>query len=925
MKTCRLLTALLLILLASCGQTVSDSEYVERALAYLSDSDEKSAAIELKNALVQNANNHEARLQLAKIYVDSGDVLSAEKELQKLQSSESYNNDSEVLPLLTEVLVILGKGNEALSIATNDLEPASVARILAAQSQADIVNSDLESASRKLKEAVALAQPESVVYVNYAKARLLFAQKDFTSASAVLSELHATNPRSARTWALDGDVQRASGNSELAQGNYTKAIELDPSNFLYLIKRAFLSIQLRNYELAQTDIDVLTLAAPQSTQVNYAQGLIHFFNKRYEEAVSAFLIANAEKFKFPQLSLYLGWSYFELKDMERAYTNTKDYYAIERENNTGNKLLSALRIVHGKYPEAEQLVRTVLQSNPNDVSALNILASSLMSQNRADEAIEVLAKVVEVDPESAQAQVRLGLGYVSSGKADLALDSIKDAISINAELEQAEMLLVLTHLKNDDYDSAIEIAKAYQQRESFEVAPYLLLARVYESVGNTEDARKAYLEAIDLEPANPAANHKLAVMAFAKKDLKSAKAYYNNVLAAHEHFLPTLMGLAVLDASTNDYESMVARLNEALEEHPQAIQPKVVLARHFLSTGQPEKVKPILSDLPEEWQNTSLVLRLLASAQYEQGLYSDMRYSMEKVVESGQATSEDHQTLAAAYEQLEEKGKMEAQIAKALALNPNNVSALLGKALEAYSRADGTALEGYLSRIEKLAPDNIELKRLQAGYAMVKGDQQGALVLFEEIYNVDPSTSSMLNLQLQHKKAGDPDASLSLMRAWLREHQDDLTARLALASHFVESEDKVAVEREYKAVLEVDERNLVALNNLAWALKESNPSQALRYAKSAARISNNSPVVLDTLALVQSANGQHDKASQTINSLLEADSNNPTLRYHSALIALAAGKNDEGRLIMQTLIDDVSVFPDRKEALEIMKELSANK
>ncbi|MFT5335338.1 MAG: putative PEP-CTERM system TPR-repeat lipoprotein [Halioglobus sp.] len=923
-KTCRLLAAIFLAQLAACGQTISDDEYLERARDHLSDADPKSAVIELKNALIQNSKNNEARLQLAQLYIDTGDILSAEKELQRLHSDDTYSNDNSLLPLLAEVWVILGKADEALNIGTEDLEPAALARVLAAQSQADIINLDLDSAALRVEAAIALAQPQSLVYVRTAMAGLLFAQRKLAESSDVLGELHVLIPDNARIWALHGDVQQVMGNLDLSQEYYTKAIDLDVSSYLYLMKRAYLNIQMKQYELAQKDIDVLMGLAPQSTQVNYAQGLVHYFTKEYEDAVSALLIAKSEEFQYPQVNLYLGLSYLELKEIDKAYNSAEDYYAVERGNSTGNKLLSALRIAHGKYSEAEQLVRTVLQRHPNDIAALNILASSLISQNRFDEAIEVLASVVELDPESAQAQVRLGLGYASSGKSGLALDSIQHAISLNPELEQADTLLVLTHLKNNDYDSALDAAKTYQQNESFKVAPLLLLARVYESVGDTEAARKSYLEAIDLEPANPSANHSLAVIAFSKNDVNSARTYYNNVLDNHEDFLPTLMRLAVLDASIKDYDAMVTRLNQAIEKHPEAIQPRIVLARHYLSTAQPEKVQSLLVGLPEEWQNTPLVLRLLSRSQYEQGLYSDMRYSLEKVVQLGQATGEDHQSLAAAYEQLKDKGNMKLHVSKTLALNPDNVSALLAKATEAYSNADGPSLEKYLSRIEKLAPDNIDLKRLQAGYARVKGDQQSALVLLEQIYNAEPSTPAMLNLQQQYLNVGNPGASLSLMQDWLGGHKNDLPARLALANHFLEAGDKAALEREYKAVLDLDGQNLIALNNLAWSMKESSSSQALLYAQSAVRASNNASVIVDTLAMVQSANGLHEDASQTIKALLQADPGNPTLRYHSALIAVAGGQKDAGRRILQALIDDISVFPDRNEALEVMKDLSVN-
>ena len=83
--------------------------------------------------------------------------------------------------------------------------------------------------------------------------------------------------------------------------------------------------------------------------------------------------------------------------------------------------------------------------------------------------------------------------------------------------------------------------------------------------------------------------------------------------------------------------------------------------------------------------------------------------------------------------------------------------------------------------------------------------------------------------------------------------------------------------------------NLTALNNLAWNLRRENPAEALKYIRRAWELAPNLPELLDTLAVIEFYNGQHVSAQRNIRLALEARPNNPTMRYHDAMIAVALG------------------------------------
>ena len=69
--------------LASCSRGDSPEQLVAEAVKYQKQGDRKAAIIQLKNALQKKPDDAEARFLLGSIYIETGEALSAEKELRR--------------------------------------------------------------------------------------------------------------------------------------------------------------------------------------------------------------------------------------------------------------------------------------------------------------------------------------------------------------------------------------------------------------------------------------------------------------------------------------------------------------------------------------------------------------------------------------------------------------------------------------------------------------------------------------------------------------------------------------------------------------------------------------------------------------------------------------------------------------------------
>jgi tetratricopeptide (TPR) repeat protein len=228
-----------------------------------------------------------------------------------------------------------------------------------------------------------------------------------------------------------------------------------------------------------------------------------------------------------------------------------------------------------------------------------------------------------------------------------------------------------------------------------------------------------------------------------------------------------------------------------------------------------------------------------------------------------------------------------------------------------------------LAVLNELSPDNPDVLRLKASLARAQGDQETASALLGDVFETSPTTASMLSVARQKWVMGEQAEALELQEQWAEEHPDDLAATLALADAYSQQDQVEPAMAQYQRVLEKDKQNTAALNGLAWQLRNKQPAKALEYAERAAELAPDSMLVMDTLAVVQLKNGQVERARRSIERVYQKRPNEPTVRYHRAMIDAAAGDKSAAIEALQTLLGEGSEFAEKAEAQQLLAELQA--
>ena len=170
---------------------------------------------------------------------------------------------------------------------------------------------------------------------------------------------------------------------------------------------------------------------------------------------------------------------------------------------------------------------------------------------------------------------------------------------------------------------------------------------------------------------------------------------------------------------------------------------------------------------------------------------------------------------------------------------------------------------------------------------------------------------------------GDREGAQRLQEEWVSEYPNDIKARTALADLYAASNQMDSAIEQYSRVLDINGNNPVALNNLAWYLSETNPQQALEYAKRANEIRPESAGFMDTLAVVLLKNGEARKAQRTIARALVKAPGNLAMRYHSAMIDASAGDKALAIKTLKAMLEEGVDFPDKEKAIKLLTELES--
>jgi len=288
----------------------------------------------------------------------------------------------------------------------------------------------------------------------------------------------------------------------------------------------------------------------------------------------------------------------------------------------------------GKLPEAGEIYKKILEADPENVDALNLMGVLLQAGGQLDTAIVLLEQATKLAPDYAAPLVNLGNALQLAGKAGEAVEAFEKAMAL--EPAQPEAANNLASALNDlgRHEDAVRACQAALKLKPGFAEAYNNMGNAQAALGRPEEAEESYKKALEINPTQATALFNLGNALVDQDRTEDALEQYRKAVALdnanaekHYNYANTALELDLYEQAAESFQNAIdidedyldahcnlgsalqslGRLDEAIASYRHAL--KMAGAKHANENRGPGN-----ADL--HW---NLALALLQNGEFEEG------------------------------------------------------------------------------------------------------------------------------------------------------------------------------------------------------------------------------------------------------------------------------------------------------------------
>lgn len=875
----------MLVLLAGCSRMHSNEELIAEAGKYEAKGETKAAIIQLKNALQQTPSDGKARLTLGRLYLDSGDVLSAEKELRR--ALELGVKADDVMPLLGKSMLLQGQYKKLLDeVAETEQAP----QLLALRGHAMLGLNRLAE-GRKTFEQI-LSRDANSPPALLGMARIVLLDNKVDQAYTLVGQALAKYPNDIDSLRLKGDLLRMQNKNSDALLAYQKVLQLHPAQVQAHVDIASLHIQSGKLDDAKKELNIARKVSPNNLLLIYTQALLDFREGKMTAAQDHLLLVLRAAPDHPPSNLLMG----AVLRSKGLYTQAEQHLRKFLEGDPGHpyasKLLASVLVNTGSPDQALAIVEPMFDSHRDDLEMMSLAGEIYFRLRQYPKAAAYFERAGQLAPQAHMLKAALAMSHLGMGDNARAIGELEQATKMDSKSLRAGVLLVMSHLRAKQYDKALEAVKRMEAEQVDNPMVQNLKGGVLLMKRDTVAARASFERALVLDPQFLPALDNLTTMDLNEKKPDRARLRLEAALSKDKKNIDLMTALASL--AMNQNQPAVARtwLERAVQEQPDALEPSMRLANFYGTTNELPKALVLAEKLLATNPARPEVVALTAELQNRSKNTDAALENWTKLAALQPNSAEVQLRIAQARSNAKDgEGALQA-INKALALQANfpQAQVALVRLLldqQAYPKAL-QAVRGF----QKADSDNALGYKLEGDVFMAQKQTQPALAMYQKAFDLQPSSATLVPLHAALLQAGKSREARARMQKWLASHADDAVTHLYFANSLMAEKDFDAATMEFEQVLRLAPNQLASLNNLAWLYQQQKDPRALAFAEQAYKLAPGSAPIIDTLAWVLVEQGKLDRALPLLKQASALAPANADIRYH---FGVALGKSGDKR------------------------------
>ncbi len=248
-------------------------------------------------------------------------------------------------------------------------------------------------------------------------------------------------------------LKRGDAGTALLDFNQALLIRSDPS-FQWNRSEAYAA--LNRYDKALADIAEVKNAFPDSANVYFSEGLIHFQFQNYAEAETAFNQTLLHDSTNGEVFINRGTVRFYLNRLGDAEADLRKGLALMPAEAHAWNTLALVETEKGNTDQALENIEEALKLSPNEAYFLNNKGYILLQKGRLEEASKAIDMSILINPQNAWAYRNKGLFLYKSERYDDAVRLLEKAAGMDGKVEGVYLWLGKAYLGLNDTRNACE-------------------------------------------------------------------------------------------------------------------------------------------------------------------------------------------------------------------------------------------------------------------------------------------------------------------------------------------------------------------------------------------------------------------------------------------------------------------------------------
>jgi putative PEP-CTERM system TPR-repeat lipoprotein len=921
------LTAMALVLAVATAAVPSFAADVEQSRTFLESAksqyekgDLRATQIELKNALKADPRNVDARLFLAKIYLDGRNGLAAQPEIEAARDAGASVDETR-LELGTAYLYqnLWDRALKELVIEEIPQDEKTEAR--RQRVRAYMGKKDFDAARGEAQAALDIEPENPALLVEMARIELRARQID--AAKSVVDKALGIDPSNVDALLVKGDLTRSTVGLEEALAYFSEAANLEPENLNARLERAATLVDLRREVEAEEDIAAVYAKAPEHPLAHYLTAVSLGRKDKFEEAQELMNRTRGTLASYLPAVQFEGVLAYELGNYSVAVEKMERVISALPQSIVARRVLGATYLRQKDADSAFEMLYPLIEAGAEDAALLTLVGTAEAQRGNFDEAMTYFENAVAAAPDRTNLRTQLAMSRIALGDPDRATRELETVLEVEPDSLNALVMLSLIDLRegkfNESKATATKLVTTYPELS----LGYNLLGASYLGLNDTAKAKDYFELALAKDPSYHEARRNLAQLYRVQGKFGEARRQYLRILEEDRQSAKTMLQLAALSRTEGNMEESVEWLSRAVDVQPTALPPRLELVSAYLVLGDNNRALNEALEAQRDFPNNPVAVELLAKTYAVNGEYDLAVANFDKWIELDPTNMNARRLKGRTYWRsgdvsgarrafqgaLEQKGDK-----RTVFMDLINLESSEGNLDRALDFTEQLRAEYPQSNAADLAAGDLYMGAVQ---------YERAIDAYSKAWKVQPSKRAAVNMNLAYRQLGQPDKAIAILEEWLQKDPTDIETRMSIGNTHMLTGNYDAALDVFEAVLATDENNAAVLNNVAWIYQQKGDKRMVEVAERAYDLDRDSPMIADTLGWIL--------VKENVNVRLGVDlletaarrlPENKDIRYHLAYAYYANGNVEQAKRELDDLLRGGENFGYLKEARNLMQQMN---